>query len=156
MKKILLATAILLAPQLLANESQSDGLESSHLAVNASSHSAGNTLHSDGPVKAFHPVFLKTYDFYKPSERVYSFAIIEAKDLESGEVYKQEREIDPYWYEAIRGTELEKLYRESNGVIFLRPGTYHFSGHDNFCFLKEDDITIKADTQSLDLLMGCE
>lgn len=100
-------------------------------------------------------VFIKQIDFYS-GKQTYSWALATAKNVETGEVVSQEREIDPYWVEAIRDTESGKWYQESNGVIFLQPGTYEFSGSDSFCFFAKQEVEIKADTHVIELKIGCE
>lgn len=142
---ILLCPLLLSMPAAFASETQ--GTAAPEIATESS-----ETLAND----IFRPIFLRTFNFYKPGERLPTFVIATAKDLVSGKEYQQEREIDQYWYEAIRGTELEELYHSSNGVIFLRPGTYRFSGHDNFCFLQNKEVTIDPQTKTVDLLIGCE
>jgi hypothetical protein len=98
-----------------------------------------------------HAVFFKVYDFYS-GKKTATDAVVTAKNVQTGEEFTQEREISQSLYDS----ELGAISRESNGVIFLAPGTYTFAGQSNFCFISEQTVEIKADTQVVDLKVGCE
>lgn len=146
MKKILFLASLIVCEQaVLAGESTAPALQSE-------GSSAPNAIDSS---RLLQPVFIRTYDYYAPNERVWTSLRVTATDVVSGEKFVQAPEFESWMYPIVKDLGLESAMAGSNGVIFIKPGRYQVSGYKGFCFLKEQYVSITEETSNIDLFVGC-